>query len=56
MNHKKSIDSGHYISIIKNLFTNKWYLYNDDDEVKELNPDYDLQTKDAYILFYCKKF
>jgi len=56
LNHKKSIDSGHYISIIKNLFTNKWYLYNDDDEVKELNPDYDLQTKDAYILFYCKKF
>lgn len=47
----KSIDIGHYISIVKNRYNNKWYLFNDSYEpiyFKKKN----LQNKNAYMLFY----
>jgi ubiquitin C-terminal hydrolase len=47
----KNINYGHYISIIKNNNNKKWYLYNDENPVKEINKD-ELQNPDAYLLFY----
>ena len=46
-----NIDSGHYISIIKTLKTNKWILY-DDENIKKINNIEELQNKYTYILFY----
>lgn len=47
----RSLNNGHYVSIIKNIFNNKWYLYNDDNPVVELDKD-ELQDSNAYLLFY----
>ena len=47
----KSIDVGHYVSYVKNIHDNKWYLFNDACEpikIKKTN----LQNKNAYMLFY----
>ena len=46
-----NIDSGHYISIIKTLNMDNWYLY-DDEQIKKINNLDDLQDNNAYILFY----
>jgi ubiquitin carboxyl-terminal hydrolase 9/13 len=43
---------GHYTSIIKNLFNNNWYYYNDDNPIIQINDINKLQNNDAYILFY----
>lgn len=45
-----NINMGHYVSIIKN---EKWYLFNDDQNIIELNEE-KIQQKDAYLLFYVK--
>jgi ubiquitin C-terminal hydrolase len=44
--------SGHYISYIKNIFDNKWYLYDDGNEPILLD---NILTNKAYILFYVLK-
>lgn len=44
----KSIQSGHYISIVKR--NDKWYIC-DDDEVKEIDED-EILVDNAYLLFY----
>jgi ubiquitin carboxyl-terminal hydrolase 8 len=50
----KSIDVGHYTSIVKNKYDNKWYLFNDSHEPILLKKD-QIQNKNAYMLFYIKK-
>jgi ubiquitin C-terminal hydrolase len=52
--HSGSVNSGHYWSACKNL-DNNWYLFNDGNTSKYHNTN-DLVTKDAYILFYYRKF
>lgn len=52
--HSGSLDSGHYWSCCKNMDDN-WYLFNDGN-VSKVNNIKDLITKDAYILFYHRKF
>lgn len=42
-----NIDSGHYVSVIKN--NNKWYLYDDSNPVIEVQTP---QFNEAYLLFY----
>ena len=44
----KNIQAGHYVSIIKRK--EKWYMC-DDDEVEEMSEN-DVETKNAYLLFY----
>ena len=46
-----SINSGHYISIVKNRISKKWYLYNDEN-VTEIHNENDIQSNNAYLLFY----
>jgi ubiquitin carboxyl-terminal hydrolase 8 len=48
-----SINSGHYISIVKSNYNKKWYLFDDSNEVQELNTNI-IQDKNAYLLFYHK--
>ncbi len=44
----KSIQAGHYVSIIKRK--EKWYIC-DDDEIEEISRD-QILVKTAYLLFY----
>jgi ubiquitin C-terminal hydrolase len=48
----KNINIGHYISIVKNRFNNKWLLFNDSKQPVEVSQ---LQYGNAYLLFYYKK-
>ncbi len=48
----KSVDVGHYVSIVKNRFNKKWYLFNDSYEPELLK---NKQNKNAYMLFYIKR-
>lgn len=52
--HSGNSNSGHYWSCCKNL-DNNWYLFNDGHVTKMHNLN-ELITKDAYILFYYRKF
>lgn len=45
----RSINAGHYTSIAK--YNNKWYLFDDDNNVQELN---NIQNNNAYLLFYIR--
>jgi len=47
-----NINSGHYISIVKNRYNNKWYVFNDSNKPIKLSYKKDLQQKNAYMLFY----
>lgn len=51
--HSGNTKSGHYWSVCKNL-DNNWYLFNDGDVSKFKNSN--ILTKDAYILFYYRKY
>jgi ubiquitin C-terminal hydrolase len=53
LGNQTDINNGHYVSIIKNMFNNNWYLYNDEYAVKQINDIKYLQHQDAYLLFYC---
>jgi len=48
--HKGSMDSGHYTSYIKH--DNKWYLC--DDSMIYLGSEQDVMTSQAYLLFYVR--
>jgi ubiquitin carboxyl-terminal hydrolase 8 len=52
--HSGSLNSGHYWSCCKNL-DDSWYLFND-GHVTKFNPENDVLYKDAYLLFYYRKF
>jgi ubiquitin C-terminal hydrolase len=43
---------GHYTSIIKNIFNNRWYYYNDENPIIEIDDIKNLQNSNAYLLFY----
>lgn len=47
-----SINSGHYTSYIKSMYNNNWYFYNDSCEPIQIKSEKDLQTANAYMLFY----
>ncbi len=49
-----SINAGHYVSIVKNKYDNKWYLFDDSKDPEELEEN-EIQNRNAYLLFYCKK-
>lgn len=55
--HIGELNNGHYWSACKNL-DNEWYNFNDGNVSKynESNLESQLITKDAYILFYHRKF
>lgn len=55
--HSGNLESGHYTSACKNL-NNNWYNFNDANVMKynSTNLESQLITKDAYILFYHRKF
>jgi ubiquitin C-terminal hydrolase len=48
-----SINAGHYVSIIKNQYNNKWYVFDDDKDPEELEEN-EIQNRNAYLLFYYK--
>lgn len=52
--HSGNAQGGHYWSSCKNL-DNNWYLFNDGN-VSRIHKTDELITKDAYILFYYRKF
>lgn len=47
-----SLQSGHYVSIIKSRESNKWILYNDDNEPLICNDISQVVNNNAFILFY----
>lgn len=47
-----NINAGHYTSIVKNIINNNWYLYNDSNQVKMAYTKENLQSANAYLLFY----
>jgi ubiquitin C-terminal hydrolase len=49
-----SIHAGHYISIVKSYYNNKWGLFDDANEVIISDNDEHVQNKNAYLLFYCR--
>ena len=50
--HGYNINFGHYTSIVKNRFDNKWYLFNDSSNLRQINDLKELQNNNAYLLFY----
>lgn len=52
--HSGSLSSGHYWSCCKNLDSN-WYLFND-GHVSKCHDTSEFLSKDAYILFYYRKY
>ena len=52
--HLGNAKAGHYISACKNLDKN-WYLYND-GHVSKFQQNDNVLTKDAYVLFYHRKY
>ena len=54
INHTGDLVYEHYHAICYNTIHNKWLLYNDDDEVIEIN-EKEISAKDANILFYRRR-
>ena len=50
-NHGNSINRGHYTSTVINRFDNKWYIFNDTNDLEETD---DIINKNAYNLFYIR--
>jgi ubiquitin C-terminal hydrolase len=48
---RSSINFGHYTSIIKNRYDDKWYIANDACKLEETT---DIITENAYLLFYSR--
>ena len=51
--HVGSLGGGHYYSFVNNNDT--WYIYNDDNKIKEFINIEGVQDNDAYLLFYVKE-
>lgn len=49
--HYGTTNFGHYTSIIKNMYNNNWYLYNDENDVLLINNN-NLVNENSYLLFY----
>jgi len=50
-----TINFGHYTSIVKNRFNNKWFSYDDGAPLQEINTVEELISRNAYMLFYLKE-
>lgn len=46
-----SINYGHYVSKIRNVENNKWYLYDDSSKPQKIDLN-EIQDRNAYLLFY----
>ena len=51
--HVGSLGGGHYYSFVNNNDT--WYIYNDNNKIKEFINIEGVQDNDAYLLFYVKE-
>jgi hypothetical protein len=40
-----SINAGHYVSIVKNKYNNKWYVFDDAKDPEELEENEDISDK-----------
>jgi ubiquitin carboxyl-terminal hydrolase 8 len=49
----KNINFGHYVSFVKNKINNNWYIYNDENPIREIE-EKDLIHNNAYLLFYIR--
>jgi ubiquitin C-terminal hydrolase len=47
-----NINCGHYVSIIKNMYDNEWYTFDDDNFPDKIDNIKHLQNRNAYLLFY----
>lgn len=47
-----SLNAGHYISMVKNRFNNKWYMFNDEHNLVNVTSTKLLKHKNSYLLFY----
>ncbi len=47
-----TINFGHYVSMVKNRYNNKWYCYDDSNQLDEIKYKSNLVNKNAYMLFY----
>jgi ubiquitin C-terminal hydrolase len=50
----KNINFGHYISFVKNKLNKSWYIYNDENPIRDISED-DLIHNNAYMLFYIRE-
>ena len=53
INHYGSLTFGHYISVVKNIYENQWYKYDDQNRIPI--PESQVAKNNAYILFYVRK-
>jgi ubiquitin carboxyl-terminal hydrolase 8 len=47
-----NINAGHYTSIVKSKFDNKWYEFNDSLDIRYIDNHDEIVSKNAYLLFY----
>ena len=47
-----NINAGHYTSIVKSKYDNKWYEFNDSADIRSIDDENDIISKNAYLLFY----
>ena len=47
-----TINFGHYTSMVKNRFDNKWYNFDDNNMIEEIKDIDTLINRKAYMLFY----
>ena len=47
-----NINQGHYTSFVKNMMNHQWHYMNDGNPVQLVPKASDLQTQNAYLLFY----
>jgi len=48
------LNFGHYISLVKNRYNNKWYNFNDSNEPIQITTINELVSQNSYILFYVR--
>lgn len=53
INHYGSLTFGHYTAVVKNLYEQNWYTYDDSNRI--LLPEDSIAKDNAYILFYVRK-
>lgn len=55
INHMGDVGGGHYTNYSKNSITNEWYEFNDSRVSYLTNPQNEIVSENAYVLFYQKK-
>jgi ubiquitin C-terminal hydrolase len=48
----RTINFGHYTTMVINKYDNKWYEFDDSNELNEITDKDDIINKNAYLLFY----